>query len=178
MAANWRYQDPPRGRRSSRSLLCGLNCKEFWGSIPAFCPCRWGCIWFGQHGEASCPMHSEVTGCLLPQQSRGGRMPNRRGRFRLGVAGTRWWPEHLTPHRCSPAALFHFFSGDPQSPFQRRRPMPRVPTLLPQRASFLSPPRPPLPSVPRDLTGGGGKRRTRRSPGVGPSQAVIPDWRA
>lgn len=107
-------------------------------------------------------------------------MPNHRDPFRLRVAGTPRWPRHLTPHRCSldsPSSLSS--PQDAQSPFQRRRPLQWVSTLLPQRASFLSSPRPPpLPSVPRDRGMERGERRTRRSPGVGPSQAVIPDWRA
>lgn len=141
-----------------------------WALGPGSCilPLPLGLHVVGQHGEACCSLSNEVTGCLLPQQSRGGRMPNRRDRFRLGVVETPRWPRPLAhsaaPWTAPPPFLRSFLLPETcRTPFQRRRPMHWAPTLLPQRASLLSSPRPPpLPSVPRDRGEAPYKAQSRR----------------
>lgn len=168
----------------SWALLCGLRGKRFWGPTPASCLCSRGCICSGQHGEPHCPVHNEVTGVPASPASS----------LEVGWAQAKpstWFPTgcggdsavgsgHLTLHHCaldSSSAISSPLSSPEaaQSPFQRRRPMQRVPILLPQRASF------PLLLVlllSHLCRVTGGRRRTWSSPDVGPSQAVIPDWRA
>lgn len=93
-------------------------------------------------------------------------MPNRRDRFRLGVAETLRWSRPLAPQRCFldiPSSISLLLSSprDTQKSFQRRRPMIGLLPLCP-KGPPSSPRPPPLPSVPRDQGEAPYKAQSRR----------------
>lgn len=184
VAGKWRHQDLPWEAGLLR-LALWRAWPEVLGS-PAFCPYSRDCIWSGQHGEAYCPVHNEVTGVpAFPASS----LEAGAGQT-VEIVSVWVWRGHRGGIRTpDPASLLlrqlllHFFalSFSRSSTELLSVTTPNAAGSYPSAPKGLlsSPPRrPPLPSVPRDRGWGGGRRRTWRSPGVGPSQAVIPDWRA